>query len=233
MYVGFAGVGGSGKSTIASAVAKQLSARGYRVAYYSPFFKPGAGILYKIGWSLYLWRWFDRELVRFFVVETTSRTWTKKIWWRVYMALMLSYYLDRVQNKYDVLIYDEDMIKWQAMPVADGTLEKNRVTKIYQEKVLAGADAGLLVMVDTLPAEAARRFLQRGDGSGRSAAVLEAETRKWDTWQTASRELLQHVTAETALHRLTVDGEQTVAHNTSVVMRKLEAIGLPGGNIVV
>lgn len=224
MYIGFAGVSGAGKSTIARGVADALRAQGYAVAYYAPFFAPKAGRLYKLGWSLYLWRWFDWELVRFYTVETTKKTWTKKTWWRIYMALIQAYYLDQLQKKYDVLIYDEDMIKWQALAVADGSLDVSRVIALYEEKVLPAAGVGVLVMVDTAPKEAARRFLARGDGSGRSAEVLAAETRKWHSWQAAARALLQRVTQETALEALTIDGANAVDHNVAKVLQTIETL---------
>ena len=222
MYIGFAGVGGSGKSTVARATHAKLEQDGYKVAYYSPFFQSGRCIWYKIVWTIYLWRWFDVDLLRYFLFTTSTKfRITKWTWWRVYMSLFFSYYLDQLRRgKVDVLIYDEDMSKWQAQPVASGAVSVEDVCRLYQERIVPVAEAGLVVFVETEAATAHDRYVAR-DKEQYQPDEYQARVDSWADYQASCQQLVADIDAATAIDTLVLDGKQSVDSNAEAVKQRV------------
>ena len=220
MYIGFVGVSGAGKSTIAHVVCDELIARGYTVGYYSPFFSPGRSIWYKAMWALYLWRWLDVRLLYFFVWQRQPHWVLRQVVWNAYLSLIMSHYLSlHEKDVYDVVIYDEDIIKWCARAVASDAVAADTVAHVYQDKIMSVTTDALVVTVDTPISQSVERFIARAENAHRSKSSVRAEQVEL---KDAASELASMVATETDAVAVVVDGTESPVENAELIVATVE-----------
>ena len=233
MYVCFGGPSGAGKSTVARATKQRLEADGIRCAYYSPFFDTGRSIPYKLWWGMYLWTYFDWRLYRFFVWESGGRWfWRRRLkhWlWPSYKSLILSYYLAQVRKgNVDVLMYDEDVLKWRAMAVARGILSEEVIHNLYQESIVNVTKQAVLTSVAVPPDVAADRFVRR-DEPNADKQRKEQLVKKSEEHTAAVLDLGESVAACTDAEHIVLDGTRPPRDNAEILAAKVrEAMCVDG-----
>lgn len=223
MYIGFAGTNAVGKSTIAKETKSKLEKKGYLCVYYSPFFKGKTSVWYKLWWGAKLWVYFDRDLVQYFLIKSSSSVVSSSSFWRLYQALILGYYLDQVkQNKYDVIIYDEDMVKWHAGGVVEGRVDFLDMADVYKHKIAPLTGKVFLVKVETEPNLSAKRFYDRLDVEPEKD-ILHQRAQKNKHSQKSIREVVDLMdNSDDSIVKVALDGEQTVSSNVEKLYKTIK-----------
>ncbi len=79
MYIALVATSGSGKTTLAQKTARVLNYEyEMKSASTAPFFHPKCSFWYRIGWLLYGWMYFDRDIVRMYMRFTGVRDWYRQ-----------------------------------------------------------------------------------------------------------------------------------------------------------
>lgn len=160
ILISFVGNRGSGKTTIADFLCKQLDDSGHiclrqhRGLNRRPFLR---GLLT----AMYLWRFFDIQMIIYFGFRGRK----KRIWpslYRFYLPLAFAHDLHQLVNGHnDVLVYDSNILRGLISSMASGDTDQEEIKDLYKRKVLSKVDRLVFVIIDTKPDESVARWVDR------------------------------------------------------------------------
>ena len=171
MYIALIAAPGSGKTTLAKETERVLNEE-YEIVSTAtaPLFIPGRSLLYRLGWLVYGWLYFDRALFRLYFRFTGMRNWYRQRGiqnklWRLYIPIVSSYYLQQKQaTEIAVVVDDESALgRYQVVAVKDShadTLDAKFVAA-FSDTIIDTYGKVLVVEIDTPPAVAAKRRVVR------------------------------------------------------------------------
>ena len=228
MHITFAGVGGSGKTTIAQAVVKKLEQKDKQVVTRTPFFSPGRPWWYRLAWCLYLLRYFDVAAFRILVLKDVGNLPGRRRVQRLYMYLIKRYHLSLLKTEdVDVVVYDEGIVHWAAPALVHGVLEKAEVIDLHKATVQTEVNTTLIVHVNTPPVVCKERTDVRHDRD-----MIAAHYENTPQEREAHAEVISDVVAELAesdaVEVLTVDGLDSPVHNAAVIIEAVEELERSG-----
>ena len=158
-FVAFMGSRGSGKTTVADELAKNLSDFGLNVVRQHQGLSDG--ISFKgIAKAIMLWRYFDLEIIK--KIGFCGRA-SRKIpsLYRLYLPLAFSKDLKDLQLFGDVLIYDSNFLRGMIQAFINNEIQLPDIRNFYENKILSKTDQVIIVVIATDPKIAVERWLAR------------------------------------------------------------------------
>ena len=158
-FVTFIGSRGSGKTTVADELAKNLSDLGSNVVRQHQGLSDGISIK-GIANAIMLWRYFDLEIIK--KIGFCGRA-PRKLpsLYRLYLPLALSKDLTDLQSHGDVLIYDSNFLRGMIQAFVSQEIQLPEIRNFYEEKILSKTDQVIIVVIATDPKIAVERWLAR------------------------------------------------------------------------
>ena len=158
-FVTFMGSRGSGKTTVADELARNLSDLGSNVVRQHQGLSDGISIK-GIAKAILLWRYFDLEIIK--KIGFCGRA-PRKIpsLYRLYLPLAFSKDLKDVQSHGDVLIYDSNFLRGMIQAFVRQEIQLQEIRSFYEEKILSKIDQVVIVVIATDPTIAVKRWLAR------------------------------------------------------------------------
>ena len=236
MYIALVATSGSGKTTLAQKTARVLNYEyEMKSASTAPFFHPKCSFWYRIGWLLYGWMYFDRDIVRMYMRFTGVRDWYRQRGiqdklWRLYIPLLASYYLRRKElGELDVVVDDESALcRYNEKDTKKKELSESFV-KTFKERIIGTYGHVLVVEIDTPPKVAARRRVERDK---LSIANWDDYVAKKDQAHKQHKALVEKIGAsfsDETVTVMTVDGTKAPEVLAREVAKKVVEIGEFGG----
>jgi len=217
--IAFVGSRGSGKTTIANAVYTKLSKSGLRCVRQHRGLKRDPlwrGILMAIS----LWRFFNFKL--FVMLGFVGRKGSLlPSLYRVYMPLAFSSDLHQLANKSaDVLIYDSNILIGLISAVAQGKLTEQEVADFYSQNIASRVSRIMLVIVETNPKEAVRRWIER-DGVALTEAAFAKAVSDRKEYEVQVNLLLRAIETIPNVTVLRVDGSSMPEVNSDILTKEI------------
>lgn len=158
-FVTFIGSRGSGKTTVADKLAKNLSDLGLNVVRQHQGLSDGLSFK-GLAKAIMLWRYFDLEIIQ--KIGFCGRE-PRKIpsLYRLYLPLAFSKDLTDLQSNGDVLIYDSNFLRGVIQAFVRHEIQLPEIRNFYEEKIVSKADLVIIVVIATDPKIAVERWLAR------------------------------------------------------------------------
>ncbi|MEX0917676.1 MAG: hypothetical protein WDZ93_00815 [Candidatus Paceibacterota bacterium] len=184
ILVSFIGDRGSGKTTIATRMCDELDQRGLTCLRQHagltrrPFFS-------SLWTAIYLWRFFDIELVRALGFQGRTRRWWPSLY-RFYLPLAFAHDIHQLATGHaDVLVYDSNVLRGLMSSVARGEITPEFVADLYTRKVLPNVERLVFAVVVTEPHESVARWIARDNVRVTEAERAEAVAERVSAMRTA------------------------------------------------
>lgn len=220
MLISFLGSRGSGKTTVADAVDKKFQAEGLTVLRQHEGLKRKP-LLKSIFNAIYLWRFLDFEMMRSFGFLGREKRVLPSTY-RLYLPLAIARDIHQVKKeKADILIYDSNILRALIKAVECGDIDLKLVADLYARKILSQVGKALLVVIDTNPDEAIKRWAKR-DGVEVSNSEKETEIQKRKRDQAATDKVLKALDALPTIEVLRLDGSKSPDANASAVVARFK-----------
>ena len=158
-FVTFIGSRGSGKTTVADELAKNLSNLGSNVLRQHQGLSDGISFR-GISKAIMLWRYFDLEIIKKIGFCGRARRTIPSLY-RLYLPLAFSKDLTDLNLHGDVLIYDSNFLRGMIQAFVSQEMQLAEIRNFYEEKILSKIDQLIIVVIATDPKIAVERWLAR------------------------------------------------------------------------
>lgn len=219
VFVSFIGSRGSGKTTIADALTKNLSKSQTKVLRQHQGLSSGISI--KGLWNaITLWRYFDPEIVK--KIGFCGRP-ARKLpsLYRLYLPLAFSKDLFDLGRKGDVLIYDSNFLRGMLQAVLQKELQVTQVVDFYQRKILSNLDEVIIVVVVTDPRLAIARWISR-DKVNISDEEIEKEILIRQYFQNATDKFVTELAKSPKVKVIWLEGDELPKANAMKIISRCD-----------
>lgn len=161
IFVSFIGSRGSGKTTVANLLAKDLKCLGYRTQRQHRGLARGLSIkgIYN---AIALWRYFDWEVMKKIGFCGRSRRLLPSLY-QIYLPLAFAKDVSKLKRNSDILIYDSNFLRGMMQALLHEEIKINDITDFYHRKILSELNHMLIVVIDTNPLIAIQRWIDRDE----------------------------------------------------------------------
>lgn len=161
IFISFIGSRGSGKTTVANALAENLEDLGFRTMRQHRGLV--GGITFKnIYNALTLWRYFDWEVMKKIGFCGRSNRLLPSLY-RIYLPLAFIKDVSKLNQTTDVLIYDSNFLRGMMQGLLSHKIEASDIAIFYKSKILPKLNKMIIVVIDTDPKVAISRWIERDD----------------------------------------------------------------------
>lgn len=161
IFISFIGSRGSGKTTVANLLAKDLKCLGYRTQRQHRGLARGRSIK-SIYNAIALWRYFDWEVMKKIGFCGRSRRLLPSLY-QIYLPLAFAKDVSKLKRNSDILIYDSNFLRGMIQALLHEEIKINDITDFYQRKILSELNHMLIVVIDTNPLIAVQRWIDRDE----------------------------------------------------------------------
>ena len=161
VFISFIGSRGSGKTTVANELAKNLEDLGFRTT------RQHRGLVGGITFNniynaLTLWKYFDWEVMKKIGFFGRSNRLLPSLY-RIYLPLAFMKDVSKLNQKSDVLIYDSNILRGMMQGLLRHEIEGSDIAVFYKSKILPKLNRLIIVVIDTDPRVAINRWIERDD----------------------------------------------------------------------
>lgn len=218
-FVTFIGSRGSGKTTVADELAKNLSNLGSNVLRQHQGLSDGISFR-GISKAIMLWRYFDLEIIKKIGFCGRARRTIPSLY-RLYLPLAFSKDLTDLNLHGDILIYDSNFLRGMIQAFVSQEMHLAEIRNFYEDKILTKTDEVLIVVIATDPKIAVERWIERDSVKIRNEKFAE-EISNREQLQGNIRAVVQELSQLSKVKVIELRGENSPSDNARRIVNHLK-----------
>ena len=221
-FISFIGSRGSGKSTVAQDVCAELQQTG------KTHTRQHVGLSRKplwrgVGTAIYLWRFFDFNLFRFLGFTGRKRRLFPTLY-QLYLPLAFACDLHEITSgKSEVLVYDSNILRGLMAALGNGDINEAELVDFYKNSIAARVAHVVLVVVETDPKEAVRRWVER-DSVTLSQDEYATAIEEWEATERLAKNAITALERIGNVSIITLNGEEESMGNAMRVVNYMNSL---------